>query len=148
MDDAEILDNANDAPLTQINATPTSAGVEPDTENTKISEPAPPVPSPSIQTDELPQKVPVTTAEGALEAPKSSTNSQEVEMADEPAVVSVSSVVLSVKDHEEDNAMQVDRPLNVTDALSYLDAVKNKFSTRPDVYNHFLDIMKEFKSQQ
>ncbi|KAJ3923794.1 histone deacetylase complex, SIN3 component [Lentinula edodes] len=44
--------------------------------------------------------------------------------------------------------MQVDRPLNVTDALSYLDAVKNKFSTRPDVYNHFLDIMKEFKSQQ
>lgn len=40
------------------------------------------------------------------------------------------------------------RPLNVTDALSYLDAVKNKFSDKPDVYNHFLDIMKEFKSQQ
>ncbi|GAV99213.1 Paired amphipathic helix protein pst1 [Lentinula edodes] len=152
MDDAEILDNANDAPVTQINTAPTPAptpaSAEPDAENTKISDPAPPVPSPSIQTDELPQKVPVTTAEGALEAPKSSTNSQEVEMADEPAVVSVSSVVLSVNDHEEDNAMQVDRPLNVTDALSYLDAVKNKFSTRPDVYNHFLDIMKEFKSQQ
>ncbi|KAH7872040.1 uncharacterized protein C8R40DRAFT_522237 [Lentinula edodes] len=148
MDDAEILDNANDAPVTQINTAPTPASAEPDAENTKISDPAPPVPSPSIQTDELPQKVPVTTAEGALEAPKSSTNSQEVEMADEPAVVSVSSIVLSVNDHEEDNAMQVDRPLNVTDALSYLDAVKNKFSTRPDVYNHFLDIMKEFKSQQ
>lgn len=40
------------------------------------------------------------------------------------------------------------RPLNVTDALSYLDAVKNKFSDKPDVYNHFLDIMKEFKGQQ
>ena len=40
------------------------------------------------------------------------------------------------------------RPLNVTDALSYLDAVKNKFSDKLDVYNHFLDIMKEFKGQQ
>ncbi|EIN09044.1 hypothetical protein PUNSTDRAFT_102594 [Punctularia strigosozonata HHB-11173 SS5] len=40
-----------------------------------------------------------------------------------------------------------ERPLNVTDALSYLDAVKNRFSERPDVYNRFLDIMKDFKSQ-
>jgi paired amphipathic helix protein Sin3a len=42
----------------------------------------------------------------------------------------------------------LDRPLNVTDALSYLDAVKNKFNDQPDVYNHFLDIMKEFKNEQ
>ncbi|KAG7097684.1 hypothetical protein E1B28_005009 [Marasmius oreades] len=41
-----------------------------------------------------------------------------------------------------------DRPLNVTDALSYLDHVKVQFHDQPDVYNHFLDIMKEFKSQQ
>jgi paired amphipathic helix protein Sin3a len=40
------------------------------------------------------------------------------------------------------------RPLNVTDALSYLDLVKNKFRERPEVYNQFLDIMKEFKSQR
>ncbi|OCH87472.1 hypothetical protein OBBRIDRAFT_814100 [Obba rivulosa] len=40
-----------------------------------------------------------------------------------------------------------DRPLNVTDALSYLDAVKMQFQDKPDVYNHFLDIMKDFKSQ-
>ncbi|KAL6304795.1 hypothetical protein BKA93DRAFT_817270 [Sparassis latifolia] len=40
-----------------------------------------------------------------------------------------------------------DRPLNVTDALSYLDAVKVQFQDKPDVYNHFLDIMKDFKSQ-
>ena len=40
-----------------------------------------------------------------------------------------------------------DRPLNVTDALSYLDAVKIQFTDRPDVYNHFLDIMKDFKSE-
>jgi paired amphipathic helix protein Sin3a len=40
-----------------------------------------------------------------------------------------------------------ERPLNVTDALSYLDAVKIQFQDQPDVYNHFLDIMKDFKSQ-
>jgi len=39
------------------------------------------------------------------------------------------------------------RPLNVTDALSYLDAVKKQFEDKPDVYNNFLDIMKDFKSQ-
>jgi hypothetical protein len=41
----------------------------------------------------------------------------------------------------------IDRQLNVTDALSYLDAVKVQFQDRPDVYNVFLDIMKDFKSQ-
>ncbi|KAJ7052531.1 hypothetical protein C8F01DRAFT_1033117 [Mycena amicta] len=37
--------------------------------------------------------------------------------------------------------------LNVSDALSYLDAVKSQFHDQPDVYNQFLDIMKQFKSQ-
>lgn len=32
-------------------------------------------------------------------------------------------------------------------ALSYLDQVKVEFSNQPDVYNTFLDIMKDFKSQ-
>lgn len=41
-----------------------------------------------------------------------------------------------------------ERPLNVTDALSYLDAVKKQFHDRPDVYNRFLDIMKDFKNQR
>ncbi|CAG0915392.1 unnamed protein product [Notodromas monacha] len=41
---------------------------------------------------------------------------------------------------------QVQR-LKVEDALSYLDKVKYKFSNDPGVYNNFLDIMKEFKSQ-
>jgi paired amphipathic helix protein Sin3a len=40
----------------------------------------------------------------------------------------------------------LESPLNVTDALSYLDAVKVQFHDQPDVYNHFLDIMKDFKS--
>jgi len=37
--------------------------------------------------------------------------------------------------------------LKVEDALSYLDQVKFKFNNQPQVYNDFLDIMKEFKSQ-
>lgn len=39
------------------------------------------------------------------------------------------------------------RPLNVKDALSYLDQVKVQFYNQADVYNNFLDIMKDFKSQ-
>ena len=38
------------------------------------------------------------------------------------------------------------RSLNVPDALGYLDAVKVQFLDKPDMYNHFLDIMKDFKS--
>ncbi|PVI03678.1 hypothetical protein DM02DRAFT_611980 [Periconia macrospinosa] len=34
----------------------------------------------------------------------------------------------------------------LNDALSYLDQVKVQFSEHPDVYNRFLDIMKDFKS--
>jgi len=41
-----------------------------------------------------------------------------------------------------------DRPLNVTDALTYLDSVKNQFQEQPDVYNRFLEIMKDFKNEQ
>eukprot|EP00117_Sycon_ciliatum_P016959 scpid21185/ scgid16167/ Paired amphipathic helix protein Sin3a; Histone deacetylase complex subunit Sin3a; Transcriptional corepressor Sin3a len=37
--------------------------------------------------------------------------------------------------------------LKVEDALSYLDQVKLQFANQPQVYNDFLDIMKEFKSQ-
>ncbi|KAB5594520.1 Paired amphipathic helix protein pst1 [Ceratobasidium theobromae] len=36
-----------------------------------------------------------------------------------------------------------DRPLNVKDALSYLEMVK----LNPDIYNDFLDIMRDFKRQ-
>lgn len=34
------------------------------------------------------------------------------------------------------------------DALSYLDQVKIQFYNQADVYNNFLDIMKDFKSQR
>ncbi|KAH0581672.1 hypothetical protein H2248_011367 [Termitomyces sp. 'cryptogamus'] len=49
--------------------------------------------------------------------------------------------------HEYPNAT-LNRPLNVTDALCYLDAVKVQFSEQPIVYNQFLDIMKEFKNEK
>lgn len=38
--------------------------------------------------------------------------------------------------------------VQVEDALSYLDQVKLQFGNQPQVYNDFLDIMKEFKSQR
>ncbi|EGO30319.1 hypothetical protein SERLADRAFT_444328 [Serpula lacrymans var. lacrymans S7.9] len=47
----------------------------------------------------------------------------------------------------QQRSSEMNRPLNVTDALSYLDAVKVQFQDKPDVYNHFLDIMKDFKSE-
>ena len=36
----------------------------------------------------------------------------------------------------------------MSDAISYMINMKNTFQERPDVYNLFLDIMKDFKSQQ
>jgi len=39
------------------------------------------------------------------------------------------------------------KQLKVEDALAYLEQVKQKFKDKPQVYNRFLDIMKEFKSQ-
>ena len=38
-------------------------------------------------------------------------------------------------------------PPTFNDTSSYLDRVKTTYSDRPDVYNRFLDIMKDFKSQ-
>ncbi len=37
--------------------------------------------------------------------------------------------------------------LSVVDALSYLDQVKLLFGDQSEIYNGFIDIMKEFKSQ-
>ena len=38
------------------------------------------------------------------------------------------------------------RQLTVQDALEYLDLIKEKYNSRPHLYNRFLDIMKEFKA--
>lgn len=50
-------------------------------------------------------------------------------------------------DAQAEAAQEGARTLNVHDALSYLDAVKMQFFERPDVYNNFLDTMKDFKAQ-
>ncbi|KAF8753715.1 Histone deacetylase (HDAC) interacting [Rhizoctonia solani] len=39
------------------------------------------------------------------------------------------------------------RALNAKDPLSYLEMIKFKFQDKPDVYQHFLDVMMDFKSQ-
>lgn len=50
--------------------------------------------------------------------------------------------------HETNDVEDQDnRQLDVTDALGYLDRVKAQFLDQSDVYNRFLDIMKDFKSQ-
>jgi paired amphipathic helix protein Sin3a len=46
-----------------------------------------------------------------------------------------------------DPVKMFDLTIVMQDALSYLDQVKVRFSDHPDVYNRFLDIMKDFKSQ-
>lgn len=52
--------------------------------------------------------------------------------------------IMSAADSETE---QQQPALRVQDALGYLDQVKSKFNDQPYVYNQFLDIMKEFKSQ-
>ena len=39
-----------------------------------------------------------------------------------------------------DGPQQAYRPLNVKDALTYLDEVKVQFAGHPEVYNQFLDV--------
>lgn len=41
-----------------------------------------------------------------------------------------------------------ERVLNVNDAMTYLDAIKKQFAGNQDVYNEFLNIMKDFKIQR
>jgi hypothetical protein len=53
--------------------------------------------------------------------------------------------ILNVSDLETRFGSSVDTDPS-QDALSYLDQVKVQFADHPDVYNRFLDIMKDFKS--
>ena len=50
---------------------------------------------------------------------------------------------------KQGSVQRLEKP-SINDALSYLDSVKYKFGTetnQPQIYNNFLDIMKEFKSK-
>ncbi|PPR01641.1 hypothetical protein CVT26_013124 [Gymnopilus dilepis] len=57
--------------------------------------------------------------------------------------------ILSRYHHQPDTAhFSIQRPLNVGDALAYLDAIKACFPDQPQVYNDFLDLMREYKNNQ
>ncbi|XP_075872568.1 paired amphipathic helix protein Sin3a-like isoform X3 [Nelusetta ayraudi] len=68
-----------------------------------------------------------------------------------PAIQAHAAAVMSGHSHTAAPAAtaqgQQFQRLKVEDALSYLDQVKLQFGNQPQVYNDFLDIMKEFKSQ-
>ncbi len=86
----------------------------------------------------LQQSVPTTSAPpSSLPASSTSHSSSAVALAVSAATTAVSASASS----------QFQR-LKVEDALSYLDQVKLQFGNHPQVYNDFLDIMKEFKSQR
>ncbi|CAH0048285.1 unnamed protein product [Clonostachys solani] len=50
--------------------------------------------------------------------------------------------------HQIPGSMNQGQQPILNDALTYLDQVKVQFHDQPDVYNRFLDIMKDFKSQE
>ncbi|KAF2100142.1 hypothetical protein NA57DRAFT_17396, partial [Rhizodiscina lignyota] len=62
-----------------------------------------------------------------------------------PAASFASSTAATVQQSQAAMVGQGQQPI-LNDALSYLDQVKVQFAERPDVYNKFLDIMKDFKS--
>ncbi|CCO30120.1 Transcriptional regulatory protein SIN3 [Rhizoctonia solani AG-1 IB] len=39
------------------------------------------------------------------------------------------------------------RSLNVMDAMTYLETIKVEFQHKPDVYDRFMDIMRDFRSE-
>ncbi len=56
-------------------------------------------------------------------------------------------VDLAEEEDAENNSNRPIRELKVEDALLYLDQVKIEFGDQPEIYNEFLDIMKNFKEQ-
>lgn len=69
------------------------------------------------------------------------------EQASSPQPPAIAKVMAPPQESSSSQGGGAYRPLNVRDALTYLDQVKVQFSDQPDVYNKFLDIMKDFKSQ-
>ncbi|KAI5475528.1 paired amphipathic helix protein Sin3a [Pseudohyphozyma bogoriensis] len=65
----------------------------------------------------------------------------------QPATLSAATTAASTPAPAPAPATHPFRPLNVRDALSYLDRVKVTFQDQAEVYDRFLEIMKSFKSQ-
>lgn len=124
----------------------------------------PPLPQlPLLQSSNSPNysrpRTPVDTAPSSIAVPESISNSNS--MASNNAAVPLqshsapsnpvkspnASTATATAAAPSSNSSSGYRPLNVKDALTYLDQVKMKFADQAKVYNRFLDIMKEFKSQ-
>ena len=104
------------------------------------------LPPPAKELAEVKRDVSVLPVQPNTEpAPSQSPTSMVPESSASSSNASLSSVRLPPLSYVEGQSQE--RQLNVTDALSYLDAVKAQFQDQPDVYNQFLDIMKDFKSQ-
>ncbi|KAL5233533.1 hypothetical protein ACI65C_000943 [Semiaphis heraclei] len=89
--------------------------------------------------DKVPGSLPGGSAMPALHTIQAQHNIQQIRQ----KVVPPATII---QQQQQQQQTQFQR-LKVEDALSYLDQVKYKFSNQPQVYNDFLDIMKEFKSQ-
>jgi len=90
----------------------------------------------------------VTTVIFTMDSESMPVDSPQPDVLDDTQLASSSQRSRRPSPMDPQNYNNPERPLNVSDALSYLDAVKVQFQDQPDVYNHFLDIMKEFKNEQ
>lgn len=100
---------------------------------------------PIVTTPSVPQStnsVRQRTISGTQNSSISSSSQPSVQLTPSAQAAQLSSVP-SATQHSQPGAPP---RLKVEDALSYLDQVKYQYSDQPQIYNNFLDIMKEFKS--
>lgn len=111
-----------------------------------------PVPESLVAEDPIPTATEAETTAGPskpTEVP--SVTPANSEQPPPPAPMPDNSMAVDEPPSQQQSTILIDedeRPLNVKDALSYLDQVKVQYQSRPDVYNHFLEIMKQFKIQR
>lgn len=145
--------------LQQIPAPPTapdnaeSALLRPSTSAPATRSPAPPTsqawPSTALPANEPPTPTPLSLNGKIDRSPSAQAQPTPLppaqEMTPHPGTPSTTGIGLDQSDASSPPGSL--RPLNVKDALSYLEMVKVKFQDKAEVYNQFLDIMKDFKSQ-
>lgn len=146
----------SDAPSTAAVASATAVDNQSPFHMRHTSETPPPPQSSLLQTTNSPnysrQRSPaesspsVVVPESVTTATNNAVNSQQNTNASSVTANSPSTTAKTTA-ASNNNSSSGYRPLNVKDALTYLDQVKMKFADQAKVYNRFLDIMKEFKSQ-
>lgn len=94
-----------------------------------------------------PQGSQVYVVNSSITSPVNTTNTVRHKSGPTTQIAANATVVPSQNQVSSQQGQTQFQRLKVEDALSYLDEVKFKFGNQPQVYNDFLDIMKEFKSQ-